>query len=632
MVSAATRKRRTASYIGAGILPGQGGGVIPGTGTIDLLNIAGQSNAVAADANLFVSPADDINDPRVLMWSETGGGTGDATKAQKILPYSTPLPFESDNPPGVGPYLKYIQNWLLTAGPNDRLVVICSARGGTRVHNGRWAYPSGDLYTRMVNGSKNALAAMKAMFPTHAYRFTTIWQQGESDIGPAPPQVASTPAEYKTDMTAVMTNFRAQLASVGITDDIWLAGGMTQIYMAGFDTATSYAFEQAQAELYGYEQPRAFFTGQVMVGTSGDIIHGSRADQLVNGDTYWAKRPRAVYLTSNAPDVPGPITIAARTVTFKASNCSVYGYQKSAPGANSWGATQLIHAPRPNAVGDALTFTVPGTDEFDLRMVALSNGGISGYTNTVNYTTPSATLPTPFVDLDPEAATESGGAVSVVNNTGSYGGTLIPENATGGVGSTSGVTVSTYGTNNKKVFDLLPSQSFRGSGNPVPAGSWTSVLMFFTTSPITSNTWVRTQNDLSGADSTVMDFATGFASSGAAIKAGVNSTTQQLLSSTALTSGKNMCVAWVYDATAATWTVYLNGAPLSTIGSVPARSQLSQTATRGYKVFGYGRAVNQSGIRGRVMAYREYGAALTAAQIQTDMANVVTKFGGISWG
>lgn len=592
-------------------------------GTVYIINPAGQSNAVGPDANLFVGGSDDIVDSRVLMWSETGGGpSGDVSKQRQLLPFSVPCLFEYTNPPGVGPYVKFIKRLLATIGANDRIVVLCSARGGTAVYQGRWRTDGGgDLYNRMLAGFQNLIPALTAAYPGYSRKVYTLWQQGESDIS-----IPITGATYKPLLRGVISGMRTVLASLGINDDIWLSAGMTPIYFGNY-AALGVEFEQGQVEACT-EEPRAFWVGGLDHGsTAGDTIHYDHDAMLDLGDLNFDKRDRAIFLTSSVPVAPSNPVINAEQISFGASDCGgLYAIEYRAVGSSGAWTRTKVHSRLVDNIGVTLTYNIPGTGDRDVRVFALSYAGDSLPSATVTYTTPSASLPTPLIKLDiANAPVDGSGNVTSIASIGSNTLSVIPESSAG-TGATAVLTKTNVG--GRSALALTVGKSLRATSNPIPAGgsqSFTALFAWSHDSPIASSSWLYAWNNNGGSDTTVGDVALGLANSGVNLKACLNSTTADLLSTGSLVAqNKNHCAAFVYDASvpaSPTWRIDLNGVTVAS-GAAEVRSQFTQTNNLGAKFFGYGRAVNALGINGKAFCAEIYGDALTNTQVQTRVAQL----------
>lgn len=616
-----------------------------GGGVTEILNIAGQSNAVAADANTFQSQ-DEIVDSRVLMWSETGGGpSGDVTKQRLLLPYSHPVLFEYTNPPGVGPYVRYIQNWLLTAGPLDKLVVLCSARGGTAVvadggggfGGGRWRYPDGDLYLRMLAGATNVVAAVRAAYPANRVKFTTIWQQGESDVSAITPVSA---AQYKTGCTPVFNNLRTTLAAAGVTDDIILAGGMTTLFMQGGGPPYD-LFEEGQVELFTSVLPRSFFVGRVQdngggpSGTAGDIIHYDVPDQRVNGDNYWAARPRAVTLSTNRPATPGNVTLNAQTISFNAVNCAQYAIEVSPVGAGTWTRT-LVHASYPNSTSDVLSFTLPGSGDRDARVFAVSNAGDSVASPIVTYTAPVIPEPARYHDLDFDNVTVDGSNnIISIPNLGSQGAWQPKASGpvTGAAAAITRVLQQAGSPNRYKAHISSANKRFSlvaGAGLVVPAGDYSILMAFFYDALAGTGALLSTDTN-----STALDIHLTMANSGANIRLSHTSTGVQLLTTG---NGFNAMVdKWVavgvqYTRSTNTARLSLNAATLPTTGTLTQRAASPSNAGFIPLINGLGIDSSSNGLPlADFVGAKIWSSAISDAELQVAINNIAAAK-GITFG
>jgi hypothetical protein len=351
--------------------------------TITILNVAGQSNGIGVTA---VEAEDAISDERVLQWSETGGGAGDPTKDQMLLPFEYPLLFENEGGTGFGPYTRYIQNWLTTAGPNDRIIVLCSAVGGTGLVGGRWDPDSGsgDLYARMIDGTENVVAAAQAAYPNHRLRVVTMWQHGETDI-----DAPVTGATYRTELNKLITGYRATLSGLGVTDDAFILGGVVPEWLANYDAA-GVTFEENQIQVT-LDNPRCFWVGPILGGgggaTGSDPIHYDAEAQRALGELYWTRRNRALELTNAVPAKPANLTLVGETVEFEAVDCAVYAVETRAVGDSGAWTRVLFYEKYANDVGDLITYDIPGSGDRDVRVKAVSYAGDSDF-DTVTYDAP----------------------------------------------------------------------------------------------------------------------------------------------------------------------------------------------------------------------------------------------------
>lgn len=366
-------------YLSASLGQSLGAGV--GVPTITLLNVTGQSNALGGNLATTPEAQDEIDDARVFQWSETGGGvSGDPAYAQQLLPYVYPMKWEEFTTEElVFPGTRYIQNWIASAGLRDRLVVIASARGSTGLVGGRWDPDTpGDLFTRMKDGVTNAAAAILAANPGATLKVTTLWQQGETDV-----VAAVTGPTYRTEVGKLIDGYRVAVAAAGVTDDVFLIGGMVPDWLATHG-AYGVTFQENQIAVT-LDKPRTFWIGPSDLGYApSDVIHYGRAAYRELGDLYWAKRNRALALSAAVPAAPTNAVIVNDTdVRFEAVDCAVYAVEFRAVGSSGAWTRALHYEVYPNDGGQLITYEVGGSGDRDVRVFAVSEAGDSLPSNTV---------------------------------------------------------------------------------------------------------------------------------------------------------------------------------------------------------------------------------------------------------
>ena len=167
---------------------------------IDLVLVAGQSNAVGADTQPSELPADPT-DKNVLFWWRTGDPPPDAhdsTSGGKKWTYLQPQPVGNPMKKGTmprqygnfaakdggfGPEIGFARH-LLKTDPNRKLAIVKAAFSGTGIRKD-WdpedkTGDSGVCYRALISETNAALKAAKAEEKALKIR-ALIWVQGESD-------------------------------------------------------------------------------------------------------------------------------------------------------------------------------------------------------------------------------------------------------------------------------------------------------------------------------------------------------------------------------------------------------------------------------------------------------------------
>jgi len=191
--------------------------------TRDLILIAGQSNAVGADAKASELPADET-DKNVMFWWRTGdpppdeydttsGGKWTTLQPQprgNPMPKDKGLPRQWGNfasPAGFGPEIGLART--LQAKEKKPLAIVKAAWSGTSMTqdwNHADAGPGGSCYRALVAEAKAALAAAKKNDITLRLR-ALVWVQGESDAN------AQAAPLYRQRLGEMITALRQDLAA-----------------------------------------------------------------------------------------------------------------------------------------------------------------------------------------------------------------------------------------------------------------------------------------------------------------------------------------------------------------------------------------------------------------------------------
>jgi len=171
--------------------------------TRDLILVAGQSNAVGADANPTGLPPNDV-DRKVMFWWRTGDpppDKHDSTSSQswrrlQVQPLGNPkLPRDGRNRQwgnfshpdgGFGPEIGMART-LMKRQPKRRLAIVKAAFSGTGIRRDwdpKSNTESGSCYRALLKETRDAIKAAGAKGITLKIR-ALVWVQGESDANPA---------------------------------------------------------------------------------------------------------------------------------------------------------------------------------------------------------------------------------------------------------------------------------------------------------------------------------------------------------------------------------------------------------------------------------------------------------------
>ncbi len=171
--------------------------------TRDLILVAGQSNAVGADANPTELPANDV-DREVMFWWRTGDpppDKHDSTSSRKwrnlqVQPLGNPKrPRDGKNRQwgnfshpdgGFGPEIG-IARTLMKRQPKRRLAIVKAAFSGTGIRRDwdpKSDTESGSCYRALLKETRDAIKAADAKGIELRIR-ALAWVQGESDANPA---------------------------------------------------------------------------------------------------------------------------------------------------------------------------------------------------------------------------------------------------------------------------------------------------------------------------------------------------------------------------------------------------------------------------------------------------------------
>ncbi len=563
MVSAATRKRRTASYIGAGILPGQGGG---GGATVyraifawHQSNMAGAQTA--AKGGSLLSPADDAVD-QILQYSPNGGtGAGDPSKARILLPAADPLLFPNGASVDVaiGPALSYAKACLGDLGPNEKFVIFPFGKGGTSMLEYMDYRLVGGSSQPLFESAKVAWEQFLTENPT-ATIHSMITSPSENEML----EGTTTPSQVATRIDNLFTSWRGMQK----------ASPSTPIYMCSptpeFVTSDAYRAILLEVQKACYRHPNVGVAGGLPgFAIGGDQVHYTNVGQRLRGPKLAAIRAITTLLQTQAPSQVTVHSLNSQQLTFTSVGAPCYDIQTSPPGANTW-TSNLWGPNQENTAGQSFTMTLPGSGSRDYRIIAKGRFSDSVPSSTGNYTVPSATVPARVVELDfHNAPVDGSGNITSVASIGSDTSSWTPV-ATAGTGALAAM--QKVAQSSKNILQISSANKrLRKTGLLVPAGDYSIAVPFFYASVASNGQLVGF-----GGGTTLGDISFSLANSGVNIKLQhVNTSVAQLITTGNPLSGQtnkwHLAVA-TYDRAGNLGKLYLNGALLAASGTLTQRA------------------------------------------------------------
>jgi len=563
-----------------------------------LVLLAGQSNMVGTDTIVPLYTYDSLNDPtdaRILQWSFDGQGT--PAKANTLLLAQDPLlhPGTATTNRAVGPGMPFARALLPTLGANQKIVLVPVAVGGTGLVGDVWASPSGTQYVNARNALINALNTI----PQSRLDYI-LWWQGENDMF-----YDRSAAAYQTAADAVFAGFRGAHAKAANASIIM--GGIVQEYF--YNAPTKRPIQYALANTPLRINKAYFIPPPVGSYTSGDTWHASSVAQRLIGSYWAAAKALPAAFTTSAPATPTGVQLEGEVISWIENGAPAYVVQSRAAGsADAW--TDTIVYPEKYGVALRHHYVVPGAGDREARVLARSKAGDSAPSSALTYTIPVTAEPAWLWDHDYHNSANSGGNFTAIKSIG-----------------TDTVDWTIVGTIPRVLVNGIGAANVNNTLNAmyravrIPAGSYT--ILAALEYPLSGN------NVLGG----VGDATHGF-------EIGLKGPTQAALgvfgiqhnnAGTVLTDAYDcrtlgyVCVAFVYDSTAGTVKVYINGALYKT-GSIAARGSTS-VATKAWNWLADNRADATIGVK---LAWKCIGGALTQAQI-IKATHTVKALYGIEW-
>lgn len=243
--------------------------------TVHVLVLIGQSNMSGRGLITSTSLTDPSN-PRIYQY-------GRKTPTLRIA--TEPLDMV-DTPSGIGPGMQIARNMLPTLSPDDIIVLVPAALGGTQLSANtttawRWGGTAGNLSATAVTQTQAAIAAAQAQWPGAVVQVDGFfWVQGEQDAF-----VNVTKATYLADLTALIAGFRSTFGA----NIPFIMGQMLGAYMStGTANQINWAHTVAAATIPGVRLALSASTSQ-----NGDNTHYSAIGQRAQGAAMFAEFQKA---------------------------------------------------------------------------------------------------------------------------------------------------------------------------------------------------------------------------------------------------------------------------------------------------------------------------------------------------
>jgi len=621
MVSAATRKRRTASYIGAGILPGQGGGgQVVDFKFIPLLSQSNMTGGQTIATGATLIAADSSNLDKIKQWSPNGGlQAGDPAKTNVLLDATAPLLFPqgSQVENNVGPGQPFALAKLGELTGSQQYVLGTDGKGGTGL--GEWV-PGQPLYESMKTSWNAFKAYCTANGKTYSvpYILASLMENEMLNNSGSPSTVATMLDAWHTAIRALFGN--EALIIIGAPIPAWVDGNPA--YRAILDELAKFVVRTPNVGMCG---------GIVGSSVPGDTVHRTNvANRTYGGDSgYMAGMPARILADqTTAPAQVGLPTLNAEQMSFVSVGAPLYGLEVStddfATFTNTWFTPN-----QKNAAGEVFTTTLPGASGVTRKCrIRAYNYFCRATGNTaspiVTFTASTATVPARVVELDfHNAPVDGSGNITSVASIGSDTTAYTPVSS---AGTGALATLKKVAQSSKNILQVdSANKRLRRTGLFVPAGDYTFALPFFYGSTASNGVILAW-----GQASTLGDIQISLASSGVGIKVQhVNTSVAQVITTgTPLSgqTGKWHLIVVTYDRTANTALIYLNGALLPTSGTMTQRAA-SPANSGGTDIFNVNVDTANNGFpSAKVPTVMGWSQVLTSAEIAALKAQLQTDY------
>lgn len=570
-----------------------------------LIVIAGhQSNMTGgqttANGGTIIS-ADDP-DANIFQFSLNGGNSGTTPSHALVLEQAVePLRYPTSDTTNsqVGPALTYAK--ALRAATGKKIIIVPWGRGGTNISS---YVPGSQFYSDL----QAAYATLKSAYPSSALH-SFILSPTENEM-----QNGVSAASTATSLANLIAGYRA-LDAAAPNVPIYM-GSPTNEYVGGNANYPPILLEAAKAAV---TNPLVGISSSLTgVATPGDQVHYTNAGNRTRGTRLYAQIAKTAALNAAPAPQITDLTINSQLMSFTSVGAPYYDLQtRDAGSSGAW--TSNLWVPLVNSdTGQTLSVTMPGSGDRDCRIVAKAYGGDST-SATVNYTTPTVTVPTPVIDLDFTNASTSGGVFVSVPSAGSDTTAWTPVSAAG-TGATAAISVTTQ--NSLNIPSLSTSRRFRRTGYTPPAGDYTLIVPFYFISGGNGALWAW------GGATTNGDIFLNATTSNIHLRH-VNTTTQHFTSGSPLSgqSSKWHIIAVTYVRSTNTAVIYLNGNAQTMTGTLTQRAS-SPANGNSTDIYGYNTDASSNGLNSgsKSLPVKFWDSALSAAQVQKVQADLATLY------
>lgn len=535
-----------------------------------------QSNNVGGDTNGAIISPDDDAVTGVNMWSVNGGGGYPAQNpsfANTLLPSIGHGRFPSGNyatDTNVGRHHSFLKSYR-TANPSEEQTGLLFGVGGTSTSEyliGA-AVPTNwpaNRYTVF----KTSYDALKAAYP-NSYVATIVASIAENEI------VNSTAlATFAANLDSWVTTYRAIGGDGASTAPIVWATPLKE-WINNDATFMTYVLEVAKAAVRN--SGVAMFRPRQGFNRAGDTIHMTNPGNRLTGPDMYTMRALAL----NPPTSTPAFSLTGNTGVLTSTGAPYYTVHVT---PQATGITTVYeYVPLEFSLpGQTLKFTVPGSGNRDVYVIAKSSAGDSAPTPTLTYTVPSSSAAA-VVSLDfTNASVDGSGNMTTVPSDGSDTTAWDPV-STAGTGATAAIKRQQVGTKYCAILDAT-TKSFIRTGYTWSAGDYSFTVPIFYNTLATTGVLVG-----AGQTGTALDIYIAMANSGINVRMGNNSTTTQgLTTSNPFSSNFKVWffLGFTYNRTSNTGKIYINDELVLTF--TPTQRSASPSNSGGSKFFNNGAA------------------------------------------
>jgi hypothetical protein len=268
---------------------------------VHVLIAAGQSNMAGA---AFPTNAEiDPSNPRIFQFGAT-----DRTITTATVPLDM---VDSDTSNGISPITFIARSWLQRIGPDDVVLIIPGARGGTQLNSatatnasGVWnvAYTgaSTDMYGLLKSQITQALAAIPVRWPGSTTKIVGMfWHQGEANLG--------TPfSDYNGWFDAIVADLRTHVSDADMP--VVLGGLVPEYSPSSLTPRSSHVDTPSRVVRTGFAEGVSNGSGY------NDLTHYTRQGSAELANRMVAAYDRALVNTADSNPLP-PLTVEATLVS-----------------------------------------------------------------------------------------------------------------------------------------------------------------------------------------------------------------------------------------------------------------------------------------------------------------------------